>query len=1420
LAFQLLCAVRDCHARDIYHGDIKTENILVTSWNWLYLTDFSSSFKPVYLPEDNPADFSFFYDTAGKRTCYLAPERFLRPGEDATGKSPINWAMDIFSVGCVIAELFLESPAFSLSQLFKYRTNKNSLPEHLHLNRITDKSIRDLISHMIQVDPQDRYSAEEYLQFWKKKAFPEYFYSFLHQYMYVITDPTSGQKPLTSGSENLGEADDRIDRVYNEFDKISFFLGFGQSENRLPKRKSNNNLFPLQLDIPNNRHEVSRTADQPPDDGTLIFLTLVVASMRSTARATARVRACELLLAFAERVPDEVKLDRILPYLMSLVDDDSDIVKVAILRTITQLLLLVKVASPTNLNLFPDYILPRFRVFTSSNSTPSAWVRSSYAVCLGPLATTASRFLDLRQALGLRAAQKKRDYDSDGDMLSQSMYQNLYDAARDDLMSQFESHTTNLLTDEEVSVRRALLSSVSTLCVFFGSEKASDVILSHLNTYLNDRDWMLKCAFFETIVGVATYVGTAVLEEFILPLMVQALTDPEETVVERVIRSFSTIAQLGIFQRSTVWELLEIVSRFTMHPNECIRGAAAQFIAVSTTFASTADSHGIIMPTISKYLHVFPAKIDELSLLDNLKKPMSRLLMDMASSWAVKSDKSLFWKSAQHKTLTFAFGEVPQQALGKTVTQRSLARIPKTEEDDGWIQRLRNAGLSADDEFKLLSLQEYIWRSAHRKAQDEASEQEKLNRQRELNGRVALKDHDVGLQLVFFDKEKTAKMARQSDAEDAAKQSTSIVEALRDATSDQPLPGPRSPTGEEGGQSKPKDITGAKSGKGISSPRLLATQTVSSSLESKRSLRIPAQTIQRRGSAMSLMGLRDAASKAAPETSTDTTNAFGMVERHPTVQDGARSPSIKAPRDGRIQIYGRKIQPYHSYEGNDPNVLKLLDAWYTENYPIDLITFGRIITPMREETPQRGITQHGSRWRPEGLFVALLNEHTDCINRVVVAPDHKFFVTGSNDGTVKVWDTGRLEKSVQHRSRHTHRQGEGVKVTALAFVENTHCFVSAGSDGSIHVVQVECIDSSQEKSVRYPKLNLVRDYDLPAGSHAVWIEHHQADNQSVLIIATNDCKIYGIELRTMEIIYELKNPAHHGTPTCFCVDRRNHWLLLGTSESILDLWDLRFGIRLRSWGFPNGSPIYRLCPSPVRGSKRYHVAIAGGPPGVITVFNVEKGAIREVYMSAAASTEPVRHPSSLIPTLLDLDQQENRPGGTISRFTPSSAMHASAPSDPERGVRALLVSAHIAPEGGETKHLYMLSAGPDWKVRFWECGRPDASMIVSGLDIDEAKPLYMELKAGDAVQIVVEKPLRTEDAAGAERTPGSSGKKKRDDPASPGGSSRRKSKAVVSLQQQNLLRGHKDSIMDVALVEWPYGMVVSVDRSGVIYVHS
>lgn len=56
--YQLLRAVEQAHAAGVRHGDIKVENVLVTTFGWVFLADFAL-FKPTFLAEDSPADFGF-----------------------------------------------------------------------------------------------------------------------------------------------------------------------------------------------------------------------------------------------------------------------------------------------------------------------------------------------------------------------------------------------------------------------------------------------------------------------------------------------------------------------------------------------------------------------------------------------------------------------------------------------------------------------------------------------------------------------------------------------------------------------------------------------------------------------------------------------------------------------------------------------------------------------------------------------------------------------------------------------------------------------------------------------------------------------------------------------------------------------------------------------------------------------------------------------------------------------------------------------------------------------------------------------------------------------------------------------------------------------------------------------------------------
>ena len=1441
----------------MYHGDIKTENTLVTSWNWLYLTDFSSSFKRTYLPEDNPADFSYFFDTSGRRTCYVAPERFLGAGEKEDSRG-VTWAMDIFSVGCVIAELFLEAPIFSLSQLFKYRKGEYD-PEIGHLSKIEDKDIRELVTHMIQLEPESRYSAEEYLNFWRRKAFPEYFYTFLHEYMRVITDPASGRSPVMADTTHFGEADERIDRVYNEFDKISYFLGYDRERIEVAATATSgdfaNEVVPVQIEIPNNRHTATSSGKRPSDDGTLIFLTLVVSSLRNTARSISRLHACNLMLAFAERITDEAKLDRILPYVVSLLNDRAEIVRMAAIRTITQLLSLVRVVSPVNAHVFTEYLRPRLQnLIQAPGPKAKPALRATYATCLGALAYTSSSISDMVQALRADGSIPNIDPEAEDGAATDAAYQNLFDVARQDLVEHFETHTKALLTDVDPSVRRAVLNSVSQLCVFFGSSKANDVVLSHLNTYLNDRDWMLKCAFFQTIVGVATFVGGSSLEDFILPLMLQALTDPEDSVVEKVLTSFATMAELGLFQRSKTWEMVDVVARFMMHPNIWIREAAVHFVSSSTLFLSPADTYCTIMPLVRPYLKTSIQDFSEATILDALKRPLSRPVLEMAATWALKVEKGIFWRHVQQRT--FSFG-APEQALqtisSRDLTPNALRKVPKNDEDEHWLTRLHNIGMTEEDEFKLLALRDYIGRMSAKRPKEPT-----VAPYSDVNGILRLEDMRVTPNTIFFGtlkkQEHSKRIASHGEAktQDAQKVPHTIADALLDASTsiddslvhrkkplvntqlnqlNDEIPSLALPTGFREARGTSSNVPSPLS----SSPSSVTHTTLTSAASTRRSSAIPHGLASRatardgtmtpdslrtgsirdaspgvghRSSAINLLNRRDTP-KTLAETGTTPTNVIGMMDGQPAPDGQTEKPEVTNTQSKK-RTTSTRPEGSHTYDGNDPNVRKFFDNLAIENSATDLIDYGPTVTPVTGSRASRKPNPQGvdMPWRPQGILVATFGEHTGAINRVVPSPDHLFFITASNDGSVKVWDTGRLERNLGYRSRHTYKHNDGSEVKTITFIENTHTFVSCATDGSVHVVKVDVTITND--TAKYGKLRLLREHQLHEGEYAVWSEHFKLETKSVLIIATNTSRIIAIDLRKMTVMYVFENPVHHGTPTCFCIDRRHNWLLLGTSHGILDIWDLRFHLRIKAYGIAGGTPIHRIQLHPFKGRGKW-VCIAGGTKGSeITVWDVEKGQCREVYRANGTSDDTKEN--LRVYDLLKVD--EDKPENMLNRF--ATALELQSKGSEIAGlnnIRALTIGLDAPDDGRDAKYGFFITGGPDRKVRFWDLTRVEASNVVNGLDADEPRSKYVATHPTTSLTLNIEQappsPSSTGTAGGSKREANTAAKRS---------SARPPRSTVISKQQQQLLRMHLDMIFDVAFLEFPVGMTVSVDRAGAIYV--
>lgn len=229
-------------------------------------------------------------------------------------------------------------------------------------------------------------------------------------------------------------------------------------------------------------------------------------------------------------------------------------------------------------------------------------------------------------------------------------------------------------------------------------------------------------------------------------------------------------------------------------------------------------------------------------------------------------------------------------------------------------------------------------------------------------------------------------------------------------------------------------------------------------------------------------------SKASPAVGEDTTTAIGHLTSE-AGNEGASMSGVSTPiAIANIKTSGGRF--HSTYEGDDPAIKQLLDRAYLDSYREPMPEFGPFIP---DKVSRRRMLRPGARERvhrcPEGVLIGNLVEHMDAVTSLAVAPDHLFFATGSADGTIKIWDTTRLEKNVTSRSRQTINQGG--RVTSVILLENSHCVVSASTNGSVWVSRVD-IHQQPGQMPRYGKVATIRQHlvDSSAGDYATCMLHY------------------------------------------------------------------------------------------------------------------------------------------------------------------------------------------------------------------------------------------------------------------------------------------------------------------------------------------
>ncbi|XP_034554239.1 phosphoinositide 3-kinase regulatory subunit 4 [Notolabrus celidotus] len=1138
LAFQILNAVDQAHKAGVRHGDIKTENVMVTSWNWVLLTDFAS-FKPTYLPEDNPADFNYFFDTSRRRTCYIAPERFVdgsmfttesdqnTPLVDLTNnnqrsRGELKQAMDIFSAGCVIAELFTEGvPLFDLSQLLAYR--KGHFQTEQVLLKIEDRSIRELVAQMVQREPEKRLTAEEYLKQQRGKAFPDIFYTFLQPYMAQFA------------KETFQSADERVLVIRKDLDNILHNLRGGSSSSSSSSSQEGGDIV------------LSAREEQ----GLIVLVSVITSCLQTLHSCDSKLAALELILHLAPRLSVDILLDRITPYLLHFCNDPVPRVRAQAVRTLAKVLALVKEVPRNDVNIYPEYILPGIAHLAQDDATI---VRLAYAENIAHLAESALRFLELVQENNVNTEQ-----DLSGEDTEEALHPNEnYDSELQALHEMVQQKVVTLLSDSENIVKQSLMENgITRLCVFFGRQKANDVLLSHMITFLNDKnDWHLRGAFFDSIVGVAAYVGWQ-SSSILKPLLQQGLSDTEEFVIYKALNSLTCMCQLGLLQKPHIYEFVSDIAPFLCHPNLWIRYGAVGFITVIAQHLNVADVYCKLMPHLNPFITQPIIQIDkELVLLSVLKEPVSRSIFDYALR--SKDIGSLF----RHLLLRQKkrAGSIPECPIPD---DPAIAQL---------LKKLLSQGMTEAEEDKLLALKDFMLKS--NKAKANMGEQSHLGEAAQT-GVIDLATLGImGRQVDLVKPKAEAEDKREAalSARKHTKQDSTMNEEWKSMFGSQEPPSAQPATAVDG----------------------------------------PASQIRKSAVAPALPALQSVASGPAYQRRINTCKA----ELQQLVQQ--KREQCSAERMAK----------------------QMMESAEWESRP-----------------PPPG-------WHPKGLLVAHLHEHKAAVNRIRVSDEHSIFATASNDGTVKVWDSQKMEgKTTTTRSVLTYSRIGG-HVKTLTFCQGSHYLAVASDNGSIQLLAVEA-----NKPPKSPKVQpfQTRSLDLQEDGCAVDIHHFNSGAQSVLAYATVNGSLVGWDLRSNTNAWTLRHDLRLGLITSFTVDMHQCWLCLGTSSGTMACWDMRFQLPISNHSHPARARIRRLLMHPL-----YQSSVIAAVQGnnEVSMWDMETGDRK--FTLWASSAPP------------------------LSEMQPSPhSVHG----------------IYCSPADGNP---LLLTAGSDMRIRFWDLAYPERSYIVAG----------------------------------------------------------------------------------------------------------
>jgi len=657
ITFQLLVAVNNLSSLNLVHGDLKPGNILLTSNLSVYLSDFAT-YKKAYIYIDDITSYTYYYgsnNSADKGGCYLAPERLIERGEkrDDNKSEP----MDIFSLGVIIAELFIEKNLFNFSSLLNYKKGNNELVDvDKMLSEIENEKIRKLIYDMIKIDLEERINISDALNYFTNEICPISMKGYLFQFNAMVNSSIFWKPDLYVGHmyrywasiwKCLFGIESEPEPLFQHLNleianKILLNDPFAKTNTSRSVFKNNekNELFVEGFKLnfyPKNGKIVSELfenknifIENENEKCVFIIIDYLLQAMEYSQYDSSKLLAMEMVRNLSKRVDDISKLKLIIPYYITKLKGQNYLIKISALNYVFEIFNSINyndlVLPVTEYNYFHIYVLPFLLNFSQNNEL-------DYFNNIEKIIDIEKKFLDVTLKSRIMKLKEKDNEKNNKKMNKKYFYSEVF-SDYDNSLEEFKHPIFKKVMDiigkkNDIDLLIVIIRKLPILLELFGKSKVDD-FNSFIISNLNKTNWILQKESLILITKMLNTLGKTSLVNYIIPCLDWHLTNnSEELKLIELIKSINNFLVMNYLSPIEAATFFKKLTNFLLHPNIIIRNNLMLLLKNILSKLTQEESYIYLYESLNKYLKIPLLELNYNSIINNLKRKLSRIIFQL-----------------------------------------------------------------------------------------------------------------------------------------------------------------------------------------------------------------------------------------------------------------------------------------------------------------------------------------------------------------------------------------------------------------------------------------------------------------------------------------------------------------------------------------------------------------------------------------------------------------------------------------------------------------------------------------------------------------------------------------------------------------------------------------------------------------------